>query len=65
MEQDEVEANEDRTQAVKVRLPGFIIDDEVGLGDMIKRVTYAIGFKPCTGCERRAAALNQRVIFTR
>lgn len=48
-----------------VRLPGFLIEEEIGLGDAIKRVTYAMGIKPCGGCERRAAALNRWVHFTR
>ena len=47
----------------RVRLPGFI-KDEIGLGDAIKRVTYAMGVKPCAGCERRAAALNRWMHFT-
>jgi hypothetical protein len=47
-----------------VRLPGFVAD-EVGLGDVIKRVTYAMGIKPCGGCEKRAAALNRWMVFTR
>jgi hypothetical protein len=46
------------------RLPGFINDDDVGLGDAIKRVTSYIGIKPCGGCGRRAAALNQRFVFS-
>ena len=49
----------------RVRLPGFISDDEIGLGDVVKRVTYAIGIRPCGGCERRAATLNRWVAFTR
>jgi hypothetical protein len=50
----------------RVRLPGFIkSEDEVGLGDVIKRVTYAMGIKPCGGCEQRAAALNRWMVFTR
>jgi len=49
----------------RVRLPGFIMDEEIGLGDVIKRATSYIGIKPCGGCERRAAALNRRVVFTR
>ena len=49
----------------KVRLPGFITGDEVGLGDVVQRVTYAIGIRPCGGCERRAAAMNRWMIFTR
>ncbi len=47
-----------------MRLPGFISDEEVGLGDVIKRTTSYIGIKPCGGCERRAAALNRWVTFT-
>jgi len=48
----------------EVRLPGFVNDKEVGLGDMIKRATYAVGIKPCGGCARRATALNRWVVFT-
>jgi len=48
----------------RVRLPGFISDKDVGLGDVIKRATYAVGIKPCGGCERRAAILNRRMIFS-
>ena len=46
-----------------VRLPGFLLEKEIGLGDVIKRVTYAIGLPPCSGCERRAAILNRWVHF--
>jgi hypothetical protein len=49
----------------RVRLPGFLIDEEIGLGDAIKRVTYAMGIKACGGCEKRAAALNRWMHFTR
>ena len=48
----------------QVRLPGFIADEEIGLGDVIKRATSYLGIKPCGGCERRAAALNRWVGFT-
>jgi len=47
----------------RVRLPGFITDEEIGLGDVIKHVTYALGIRPCGGCERRAAALNRWLVF--
>jgi hypothetical protein len=47
-----------------VRLPGFINDEEIGLGDVMKRVTSTFGARPCGGCERRAAALNRWVVFT-
>lgn len=46
-----------------VRLPGFIADQDVGAGDVIKRATRAIGIKPCTACEERARRLNQRLAF--
>jgi subtilisin family serine protease len=48
----------------RIRLPGFVTDEDIGLGDAIKRVTYAFGMKPCSGCERRAAALNRWFVFT-
>ena len=59
--------NQDETQRQvhRVRLPGFLIENETGLGDAIKRVTYAMGIKPCGGCEKRAAALNRFMRFTR
>ena len=47
------------------RLPGFVTDEDIGLGDAIKHVTYALGIRPCGGCERRAAALNRRFVFAR
>jgi hypothetical protein len=49
----------------RVRLPGFITDEEIGLGDVIKRATSYFGVRPCEGCEHRAAALNRWVVFTR
>ena len=49
----------------RVRLPTFLIEDEVGLGDLIKKTTYAMGIKPCGGCEKRVAALNRWMTFSR
>jgi hypothetical protein len=49
----------------RVRLPGFLIDQEIGLGDAIKRVTYAMGIKKCGGCAKRAAMLNRWMHFSR
>jgi hypothetical protein len=48
----------------RVRLPGFVTGDEVGLGDVIKRTTAYFGIQACGGCERRATALNRWLIFT-
>lgn len=49
----------------RVRLPGFITDEEIGVGDVVKRATSYFGIQPCGGCEHRAAALNRWMIFTR
>jgi hypothetical protein len=49
----------------RVRLPGFVSDEDIGLGDVVKRMTYAMGIRPCGGCERRAGALNSWVVFRR
>ena len=48
----------------RARLPGFVSDKDIGLGDAIKHVTSAFGIRPCGGCERRAAALNRWFVFT-
>ena len=52
-------------QPYRVRLPGFIKEDEIGLGDLIKHVTYVMGIKPCGGCEKRATALNRWMVLSR
>jgi hypothetical protein len=52
-------------QPYRMRLPGFLLDeDEVGLGDVIKRATSLAGIKPCAGCARRAETLNRALSFT-
>jgi hypothetical protein len=49
----------------RVQLPGFLIDDEIGLGDVIKRATSYVGLQPCGGCESRADTLNRWMSFSR
>jgi hypothetical protein len=64
MKQEDPKHVEPRPQKPhRVRLPGFLIEDEIGLGDVIKRATYAIGITPCGGCEQRAQMLNRWVRF--
>jgi hypothetical protein len=36
----------------------------VGFGQTVKRVTSALGIKPCSGCEKRARALDRRIVFS-
>ena len=47
-------------QPHRICLAGFIKEEEIGLGDVIK-----MGIKPCLGCEKLAAALNRCMRFTR
>jgi len=55
---------EPQPQPHRVRLPGFLIEEEIGLGEVVKRATYTLGIKPCGGCEQRAAALNRWMHFS-
>ena len=50
-------------QPYRLRLPGFVADEEIGLGDVIKRAASYVGAQSCGGCERRRVALNQWVTF--
>lgn len=66
MDKEEVKSapvEKSERQPYRARLPGFITDEGIGLGDAIKHVTYALGIRPCGGCERRAAALNRWLVF--
>jgi hypothetical protein len=57
-------ADRPESRPYRVRLPGFITDDEVGLGDVIKHATSLVGIRPCDDCARRAAILNRRMVFS-
>lgn len=48
----------------RLRLPGFILNEDVGLGSVVKRVTSTFGIRHCGGCEQRAAVLNRWLVFT-
>ncbi len=59
-----IQRDESKPEPYRIRLPGFVTMEEVGLGDVAKRVTSSFGLAPCGGCGRRAAMLNQWVVFT-
>jgi hypothetical protein len=63
--EDPIATDETNARPYRVKLPGFISDEELGLGDAVKRITYTMGIRPCGGCDRRAAAMNRWVAFTR
>jgi hypothetical protein len=47
----------------RVRIPGFVGDEDIGLGDVVQRATSYSGVRPCGGCEQRRAALNRWMTF--
>lgn len=49
----------------RVHLPGFLIDQEIGLGDLFKKIAYSMGIRACGGCEARAEALNRWLSLSR
>ncbi|MEV6196916.1 hypothetical protein AB0M19_31460 [Streptomyces sp. NPDC051920] len=53
----------DGTLPLRVRLPGFV-DEEIGMGDVVKKVTYRAGLSPCRGCEQRAETMNRWLVFS-
>jgi hypothetical protein len=57
-------ATGERAEPHRVRLPGFITDETIGLGDAVKRATSAVGIRPCAPCAARAERLNRWVVFT-
>ncbi len=36
-----------------------LLEFDKGLGDTVKRITKAVGVKPCKPCEQRAEKLNK------
>jgi len=44
-----------------IRIPIPRLKRDIGLGDAVKKVTAAVGIRPCGGCSRRAAALNRAI----
>ena len=53
------EKTDDPPKPARIRLPGFLREEEIGLGDLVSRAAAAIGVRPCGGCGRRAEAMNR------
>lgn len=45
-------------KSARVTLPNFVSDEDIGLGDLVSRVTRSVVHRPCQGCERRSEKLN-------
>ena len=50
---------------IRIRLPGFILEEPLGLGDAIQHSARSLGIAPCGSCQRRAATLNRWLAFTK
>ena len=59
------DAEDAPSRPFRVRLPGFVAGKEVGLGDVVTRISYAAGITPCGRCRERAQRLNRWMVFTR
>lgn len=42
----------------------YRMEGQVGLGDIVKQITWAMGIRPCVKCHERAARLNEWVTFS-
>jgi len=49
-------------QPLRVPIPG--LRQTVGLGQGVKRLTSALGIRPCGGCQRRARTLDRFIVMT-
>ena len=49
-------------QPSRIRIP-MLIGGDIGLGDVVRRVTSTLHIRHCGGCERRRAWLNRRFVF--
>ena len=47
----------------RVPAPGFAVSGTVGLGDLFKMTTAAVGVLPCGNCVKRAEFLNRIIVF--
>jgi hypothetical protein len=60
-----VEPLEEAPSRHSIRIPFLTDDTKIGLGDVIRKVTHAVGVAPCAGCEGRATRLNRWMSFHR
>lgn len=62
---DYAESVDERPERAKhrVRLPDFIVQEPVGAGRAIKRITRAVGIQACAPCAQRAARLDRWLQF--
>ena len=59
-----VEAQPHEREPFRVRLPGFVTETEIGLGDLASRAAASVGIRPCGGCAGRAGTLNKWLVIS-
>lgn len=64
MTDDETHEERAPTATHEIRLPGFVSEESVGLGDVVKRATTGVGIRPCGRCAQRAQRLNGWLVFS-
>jgi hypothetical protein len=47
----------------RAKIPILPAGTQLGLGEPVARLASAVGIRPCDGCVRPAAALNDRMVF--
>lgn len=57
--------NKDGTEGKQYSIPAPGGIPAQGIGTIIKRMTTAVGIKPCGGCQKRAEWLDKRVRIVR
>ena len=63
MKAKETTKQTDERQPFRARLPGFITEKEIGLGDVIKRATSALGSSPVRGMRTPCSGAEPLVRF--
>lgn len=49
-------------QPLRIAIPG--LRNSIGLGSAVAAATSRLGIAPCSSCERRARALDGRIVLT-
>jgi len=52
--EDQEQTDESERASHRVRLPGFVGDEDIGLGDAVKRATSYLGIQACGGLRATA-----------
>ena len=52
------------TPKLSIRVPAFVTDESLGLGDAVSRIARAASMSPCGGCDSRRNWLNRWIVFS-